>query len=102
MATNTASHLQFADKIVTLNEYGKIAHQGTFDAISPSGDWIRKLSEQPPVTTSRPLLEISGETMQEVGVPLDGGNESDPKQQSGDWKVYSFYVKIAGGWRMTL
>ncbi|GKZ96685.1 hypothetical protein AnigIFM59636_011200 [Aspergillus niger] len=102
MTTNTASHLQFADKIVMLNEHGKIARQGTLDAISPSGDWIRKLSEQPTVTTSRPLLELSDETMQEVGVPLDGGNEPDPKKQSGDWKVYSFYVKIAGSWRMSL
>ncbi|CAG7948068.1 unnamed protein product [Penicillium nalgiovense] len=77
MATNTASHLQFADKIVTLNEHGKIAHQGT------------------------PRRYLTVRRLDPRWAFLLTGNEPDPKQQSGD-KVYSFYVKIAGGWRMTL
>ncbi|KAF5014687.1 hypothetical protein F66182_14245, partial [Fusarium sp. NRRL 66182] len=97
MTTNTASHLQFADKIVTLGEDGTIAHQGTLDAISPAaGDWIQKLADQPPVATARPVLEISDETMQEIGVPLDSEQKSEPPRQSGDWKLYAFYIHIAG------
>lgn len=103
MTTNTASHLQFADKIVTLGEDGTIAHQGTLDAISPAaGDWIQKLADQPPVATARPVLEISDETMQEIGVPLDSEQKSEPPRQSGDWKLYAFYIHIAGWWRMAL
>lgn len=101
MATNTASHLQFADKIVILNGQGEITQQGTLEDVF-SSDFIQTLADLPPVTTSRPELEISEETMQDIGVPLDSEEEPEPKRQSGDFKVYAFYAKIAGGWRMAL
>lgn len=101
MATNTASHLQFADKVIILNEEGEIAQQGTLENAS-SCDFIQKLTDLPPVTTSRPALEISEEAMQDIGVPLDSEEEPEPKRHSGDLKVYAFYAKIAGGWSIAL
>lgn len=101
MATNTASHLQFADNIITLNGEGEVAQQGRLQDVF-SGDFIQTLADLPPVTTSRAVLEISDETMEEIGVPLDGEENPETERHSDDMKVYAFYAKTAGGWRMAL
>lgn len=102
MTTNTAGHLQFGDNIIILNKEGEITQQGSRAAISSSDDFIKRLAKQPPPVTSRPELEISDETMQEIGVPLDIQEDLDPSRHTGDRKVYAFYAKIAGGWSMTI
>ena len=40
--------------------------------------------------------------MEEIGVPLDGDEKPETERHSDDMKVYAFYAKTAGGWRMAL
>jgi hypothetical protein len=59
-----------------------------------------KLAAQPPNVTARPELKLSDETLQELGI-LDISKGEDSRR-TGDWKVYSYYTRIAGRWNMTL
>ncbi|OAA71650.1 ABC transporter, transmembrane domain, type 1 [Akanthomyces lecanii RCEF 1005] len=100
MATNSFSHLQFADNIIILNEKGQIARQGRWEAISADSAFAHHSVHDEPVVTHRPELEISDETMQEIGVPLDANEDSggDDSAQPGDLQVYAFYARVAGVW----
>lgn len=94
---HTASHLHFADHIVVLSEDGTIAEQGTLDEVSSSGGYVQKLAGLPPPSTSRPELELSEETLEELELP-DEDEEADSSRKAGDLKVYNYYIQIAGPW----
>lgn len=100
MATNSFSHLQFADNIIILNEKGQVARQGRWEAISADSAFAHHSVHDQPVVTHRPELEISDETMQEIGVPLDANEDSggDDSARPSDLQVYAFYARVAGVW----
>jgi ATP-binding cassette, subfamily C (CFTR/MRP), member 1 len=59
-----------------------------------------KLAAQPPPVTARPELGLSDETLQELGMLESSKDEGS--RRTGDWKVYTYYAKIAGRWNMIL
>jgi hypothetical protein len=76
-----------------------LAQQGTLESISAAGKYLQNAGTQLPATTSRPELELSDETLQELGM-LDQ-ETLDTSRQAGDLKIYAYYTKIAG-WKRIL
>ncbi|KAJ3499459.1 hypothetical protein NLG97_g302 [Lecanicillium saksenae] len=100
MATNTFAHLQFADNIIILNEKGQVTQQCSWDTIGASPAFAHLLAHDQTAVTRRPELEISDETIQEIGVPLDAVQDLDSSDSkgAGDLQVYAFYASVAGVW----
>lgn len=100
MATNSFSHLQYADNIIVMSERGEVMQQGDWESIRASPAFADLSIQDEPRITQRPELEISDETLQEIGVDLDGedSHEGGDAAQPGDLQVYAFYAKVAGAW----
>ncbi|KAI1076073.1 ABC multidrug transporter [Whalleya microplaca] len=95
LATNSASHLQYADHIVILDE-GKVAQQGTWESLSAAGNWqhLQQSTDQPLATTSRPELELGDEAREEL--EMLEFDKADAARRTGDMKIYAYYAKVAG------
>ncbi|KAJ6784449.1 hypothetical protein PWT90_09718 [Aphanocladium album] len=100
MATNTFAHLQFADSIIILNDKGQVTKQGSWETISVDPAFAHLSTHEQTVVTRRPELDISDETIQEIGVPLDASQDSDGNDAkgAGDLQIYAFYARVAGAW----
>ncbi|KAK2865449.1 hypothetical protein FQN49_003561 [Arthroderma sp. PD_2] len=101
LATNSASHLRFADNIIFLNEKGGIARQGTLESLSAADEDIQRLaSHSQAATTFRPEPELSEDVLHELEILEDP--ELETGRKTGDMKVYAYYVKNAGWWTISL
>lgn len=101
-ATNSAGHLRFADHIIVLNKDGSIAEQGTLEQISRSGGYVQRLASLPTAETSRhEVLELPEDMHRELGL-ADEDDEQGSGRETSDLQVYTYYIKVAGGWTFSI
>lgn len=93
--------MSYADLIIVLDEHGDIVQKGSWDYISKTGSYAQIREAQMTATTSRAQLELTDETLHELGLP----NEDEAlsvDRPTGDLKIYEYYARIAGRWTMLL
>ncbi|KAH0592836.1 hypothetical protein MHUMG1_09481 [Metarhizium humberi] len=88
--------------IVILNKDGTVAEQGTRDSLSTSGGYIERLSSIVQGTTIRPELELTEETLQELGLPDEDEEQDVTSRGTSDWRIYSYFIHVAGKWTFLL
>lgn len=63
---------------------------------------MAKLEISPPSVAARPKLELSEETIEEMGLPNDEEVLDDHSRKTGDFMVYGFYMRLAGRWTFAM
>ncbi|KFG85665.1 ABC transporter [Metarhizium anisopliae] len=96
------NHVQYADYIVILNKDGTVAEQGTRDSLSTSGGYIERLSGIVQGATVRPELELTEETLQELGLPDEDEEQDVTSRGTSDWRIYAYFIHVAGKWTFLL
>ncbi|KAK2612755.1 hypothetical protein QQS21_001206 [Conoideocrella luteorostrata] len=102
LTTNSINHLQYADYIVVLGKDGTVAEQGTKQSLSTSGGYIQRLAGIVQGTTVRPELELTEETIQELGLPDEDEEHDVTSRETSDWRIYAYFVQVAGKWTFFL
>lgn len=95
MATNTAKHLHYADRIVVLGANGTITEQGDAKSIMESSEYVKRLAGQAPKEVTEQLAATSN-LLEEFGITDDDLNQLDGHTPAGDLAVYWFYINIIG------
>ncbi len=67
------------------------------EELAASGGYVQKLATQPPSAEMPPEVDSVHDALEEFGI-LDEDMEPDSARQTGDMKVYAFYIRTAGKW----
>ncbi|KAJ5294660.1 hypothetical protein PENANT_c006G09572 [Penicillium antarcticum] len=96
MATNSAHHLTYADRIIALDENGRLFEHGSYSELVRADGYISTLSSATPTagTSRAPDIVLDDETLQ--GLNLDDGDEEDSSRRTGDLTVYRYYFENIG------
>ncbi|KAL7917975.1 ABC transporter [Trichoderma austrokoningii] len=103
LATNSASHLRFADHIIVLNKQGSIAEQGTLEQVSKSGGYVQHPASPPAAVdmSQKKLLELPEEIYHELHLS-NQEDELAPGRQTSDLQLFTYYIRVAGGWTFSI
>ncbi|KAF5000611.1 hypothetical protein FGRMN_1643 [Fusarium graminum] len=99
----TAEFLSSADRIICLNNEGRVSEQGTFHDLEKAGGYLQSVLR---IKTDQPDLEIPESTTENDCIeqapqstqasPKQPEEESDTRRQRGDSTVYRYYFSSTG------
>ncbi|KAK6351860.1 hypothetical protein TWF718_005005 [Orbilia javanica] len=100
LATHAVNLLQHADKVIVLGDNGIIAEQGSFsELIATEGGYVKeasKILEESAVEISIEHRDDEFSTPPKQMEQKSTEASTDPKRQSGDWSLYSYFFSRVG------
>ncbi|KAJ5279061.1 hypothetical protein N7478_004433 [Penicillium angulare] len=102
LATNSAHHLFYADHIISIDSKGKLAEQGSYEALFVARGAVPSISNQPDEEQvhREPEVLFDEEALQELH--LENDEMDHVSRQTGDFSVYLYYFEKIGWRLMTL
>ncbi|KAK6338386.1 hypothetical protein TWF730_002449 [Orbilia blumenaviensis] len=99
LATHSVNLLRYADKVIALGSGGEILEQGSFnELLKVETGYVKGIYEESEKNTETISSEHSEPILAQQSPPLEKQRDtpSDPKRQSGDWSLYTYFFSRVG------
>lgn len=100
-ATHSVKHLPYTDHIIVLNAKGRIEQEGSYDQLSSQAGYIQGLAIKAQGQDQASTAEETGTKEASTKVSEQLAQE-DLSRQLGDFAIYRYYLRTAGGFSSTL
>ncbi|OJJ44494.1 hypothetical protein ASPZODRAFT_135308 [Penicilliopsis zonata CBS 506.65] len=98
MATSSVDQVRFADRVIVLGK-GRVTHNVPVKDFSSISDELQRLDDSESAHAPAIKRDDLDVTLSELGIPAndeEAAEAADASRQTGDFKAYAFYGRVAG------